>query len=162
MSNTFKTTALAGDRVLVTGQSDGVSQKIVLDGSEWAAIKRTDSLKAAAQTFDASVEQFFAPLTDAAEAVAQAAKVEIDPAFYVVEQEATTAVHAQREVLRHLELDTVILRLIESGHTDRLIWIDNTIEVLAEGVVAPESEDIADQSHGTFEVEVGKAPVTEV
>ena len=61
----FKTTKLAGSRVLVQGSEP--EQRTVLDSSEWNEVKRHIAGRLATEDFDAAVEKFFAPLTEAAD-----------------------------------------------------------------------------------------------
>lgn len=140
---TFNTTELAGDRILVHGNDlNGTAHQVILDAAEYNALRREQALKQAAGTFDAKVEEFFAPLTEAAEEVEAAKKFTPDPAFYIVEQEHEVGAPHQHEVLRSLTKDTAVLRLIEQGNTARLLWVGDTIEVLAQSTPAPEVEAV--------------------
>jgi len=138
-SSNFTTVALANNRVLVRGTDGfGKSGETVVDGTEWAAFKQRQETAQLHATFDAKVEEFFAPLIEAAEAVDQAHKVELDPLLFIVEQEGSTGREAQPEIVRQLSHDSVILRALESGAADRLVWVgDDTLEVTAQPVVAP-------------------------
>ena len=129
MTSIFNTTKLAGHRVLV---DDGVTggSKTVLDSTEWDHIKLSQKANSAESDFDAAVTAFFAPLTDAAQAFGKAAAPKLDPRFYMVEGENVEGVEAQSVRLNMLNRDSVILRIIEAGNTDQLVWVGDTIEIL--------------------------------
>lgn len=130
--STFNTTGLSGDRVLVTGKdSNDIGRQVILDATEFNQYWATDLQKKAADAFDAAVEAFFAPLTEAAEKVEQELKTQHDPAFYVVVQESSPGSDEQHEILHKLGKDTVVLRMLHEGNLDRLLWVGDTIEVLA-------------------------------
>ena len=137
---TFNITALAGNRALVSGTDENdVDRKVIVDSEEWTLLKQQDQVDSATQAFDDAVEAFFAPITAAVDALEDSTKLARDDAFYVVIQEAEQGNSPKREVLHTLKRDTVILRMIDSGNTSRLIWIDDSIEILAPAVVAPQS-----------------------
>ena len=132
MSNVFNVTRLAGKRALVQGTDEGEST--ILFTTEYDELKGNTVLKEAEAEFDTKVKEFFAPVTEASEAFEQAKKAALtvnDPAFRVVVQEAIEATAGQRERVRILDRDTAILRLIDSGDTSRLLWVNGSIEVTA-------------------------------
>lgn len=129
----FSITRLVNHRVLVTGTDTfDVSGKVTLDSSQWDEIKANTQYSEALDAFDAAVESFFAPLVEAAEAAEKAAPVAVpvDPMSYVVLNEEVEGVQAQPAQLIHLNADSIVLRLIEFGDTDRLVWVDGRLEVL--------------------------------
>jgi hypothetical protein len=130
---TFKTTALVGDRVLVTGTDFlGTEGKTVLDSSQWTGIKQQRQLKSATSEFDAAVEEFFKPLTEAAEKAAKQAQPVEDPTTYVVIDEEVEGTQGRPAHLVKLTHDSIVLRLLEeNAGTDRLAWVGDTLEVLA-------------------------------
>jgi hypothetical protein len=129
----FTTTELAADQTLVSGlDHTGAPHQVILDATEFNELKRRDVQLSAADEFDKAVEQFFAPLTEAADRAIQASKTVTDPAFFIVVQEGEEGTPSQQEVLHYLGRDTVVLRLIEQGNLDRLIWVGDTIQVLAQ------------------------------
>jgi hypothetical protein len=129
---TFSTLNLTGERVLVKGtDSQGTEGSVVLDSSEWSEVKRHESFASAEQSFDATVEKFFAPLMAAADKFESAmAKPKLDPISYVTIHEGTEAVDGRDEVTIKLSPDSIVLRIIESGDTDRLVWVNERLEVL--------------------------------
>jgi len=130
--SSFTSKDLASERALITGTDDaGVARKTIISTLEFSQRKHLRAHEAATDTFDEAVTAFWAPITAATEAVNKTVKEVRDPAFFDVTQEAEQGVIGQVEVLNKLSLDTVILNMIEAGNTDRLIWIDDTIEVLA-------------------------------
>lgn len=133
MSGTFNITKLAGHRALVSGVTE--EQKVILDSTEWDNFKENMAQVQAAEVFNDMVAEFFAPLTaaaDAAEAVARAGAAHVkDPAFFITVQEGETPTEGVEEITVMLNKDGAILRLIESGATDRLLWVGSDIEILA-------------------------------
>ena len=130
MSNVFNVTRLAGKRALVQGTDEGEST--ILFTAEYDELKGYTALKDAEADFDAKVKEFFAPVTEARETFEQAKKEALtvnDPAFRVVVREAIEATAGQTELVRIVQRDTAILRLIESGDTSRLIWVNGDIEI---------------------------------
>ena len=132
MSNVFNITRLAGERALVQGTDEG--ETAILDTGEFDRLKGNTALKEAEADYDAKVKEFFAPVVEASEAFEQAKKAALtvnDPAFRVVEQEAIEATAGQAERVHILGRDAAILRLIESGDTSRLLWVNGAIEITA-------------------------------
>ena len=146
---TFSTVNLVGERVLVKGTDFlGTEGQVVLDSSQWIAVNREKQLKEATTEFDAAVEEFFAPLTQAADkAKAVGNKPEQDPIEFVVLEEGETGTPGKAPHLVKLTKDSVILRLIEeNAGTDRLAWVNDTLEVLAASqsasVAVPTAEEV--------------------
>ena len=132
MSNVFNVTRLAGARALVQGTDEGEST--ILFTAEYDELKGNTALKEAEADFDTKVKEFFAPVVEASEAFEQAKKAALtvnDPAFRVVVQEAIEATAGQTERVRIVQRDTAILRLIDSGDTSRLLWVNGAIEITA-------------------------------
>ena len=128
---TFNLTMLAGNQALITG--DKSKQRCVLDASQWIQIKQHQQLIEAEEVFDASVEEFYKPLTEAAESYESMLGqiVKADPVFeYVLQPGAEGTEKTSREVY-YLDNASAILRMIESGNTDRLIWVNDQILVTA-------------------------------
>lgn len=131
MSN-FTTTQLIGDRVLVRGEDRfGVTGETVLEGFAWAQVKRHKAFKDAEATFSEAVESFFEPLLAAADKLEGSLQVrKPNPDTYVVLNEGVEATPGvEREVI-HLDPDSVVLRLIEAGQGDRLVWVMDRLEVI--------------------------------
>ena len=137
MSGIFNVTELAGHRALVTGDAN---QQCILDTTERDELRLLIENREVDQMFDEDIEDFFAPLTQAAELhdrrhelLAQQFNQADDPAFSLVLKEAVEGVEAVEEERVVLGHDSVVLRLIDSGQTDRLVWVGNdTIEVIAQ------------------------------
>ena len=141
MSNaTFEKRNLANHRALVTGLDEaGVQHQTVLNTEEWDQLNKRTGFTAAIEEYDAKVAEFFKPLTEAADRLENAHKIQTDPAFYVVEQEAVTPTEGQPELLHFLSHDSVVIRLIEEGREDRLVWVGDDIEILED---APEDIEV--------------------
>ena len=125
----FTVTYLAGDRALV--QED--THQIILDAEEYLAMKLHQEKTGLIAQYDQSVADFFKPLTDMADKIKSVEEQEnrIDPDFHFVLTEGTEGEEPARREVYRLEKDTVILRLIEEGRTERLIWIGDQLEILA-------------------------------
>lgn len=130
---TFTTLALTGDRVLVKGtDGQGTQGETVLDGSEWAEVKANRDHHLAHDEFEAAVEEFFAPITEAAEKLnAGFVRPDTDESSFVVIEEGEEATPGRRPVVFKLSRDSIILRLLEEGGEDRLVWVNDELEVLA-------------------------------
>lgn len=125
----FTVTYLADDRALV--QED--THQIILDAEEYLAMKLRQEKTGLIAQYDQSVADFFKPLTDVADKIKSVEEQEnrIDPDFHFVLAEGTEGEEPVRREVYRLEKDTVILRLIEEGRTERLIWIGDQLEILA-------------------------------
>lgn len=149
---TFTKTALTNDRYLVRGTDQfGTENSIVLDGTEFNRFDAKDAHKAAHAEFDDAITSFYAPLLAAEEKLASSHKDSLDPLTYVVEQEEVKAVAGVPEIKTILDADTVVLRAVTIGLFDRLVWVGDSLEVLAETedadeavVGLPGDADIAD------------------
>ena len=134
--NTFTTTALANGSVLVTGAAGNRSYQTILDGRGFADLKQHETVDMAEKDYDQKVRDFFAPLTDAADALEDAARPTIDPAFIYIMDEGEKSVEGRPATIIELDEDTVILRLIEQGNVARLQWAtiagEDTILILEE------------------------------
>ena len=128
---TFDLTMLAGGQALVTGSKP--KQHCVLDASQWIQIKQHQARIEAEEVFDATVEEFYKPLTEAAgEYESRLGQImKADPAFeYVIQPGAEGTEKTSREVY-YLDDASAILRMIESGDTSRLIWVGDQILITA-------------------------------
>jgi len=135
----FKTIALAGNKVLVRGTDvTGSEGQEVLDSTQWLELNQKDVHGAAHAKFNEAVEAFFAPITDAIDELEAAHRIEnaVDPLFYVVKGEAVEAVAGEAQEIIELNRDSVILRAIEEGQSDRLVWVNNHLEVTAAPVAS--------------------------
>lgn len=130
MTGIFNATRLAGHRLLVTGKG---KQQAILDSTQWDHFKMADEATAQIDAYDKAVDDFFAPLVEALDAIEETAKPQLDPAFYIQVSAGTEAVEAEPPVIVVLDIDSAIARLIEIGETDRLVWVGNDrIEIKAE------------------------------
>ena len=136
MTDTFYTTALANGSVLVNGADGLNSYQTILDGRGFAEIKQHEAVDMAEKDYDQKVRDFFAPLTDAADALEDAARPTIDPAFIYIVDEGVESVEGKPATIIELDEDTVILRLLEQGNVARLQWAtiagEDTILILEE------------------------------
>ena len=135
MSNIFNTTALANDRLLVTGTAD---QKTVLHVEQWNNLKRELKVTELQSNYDDTIMEFFAPLIAADEAMAKAMTMNIDPAYTIVVSEEVPHKCGAPAQIEHLYEDSAIARLIELGELDRLVWVSNDTIAITEYVPANE------------------------
>ena len=154
MTSNFTTLNLSGERVLIKGtDSQGTDGQTVVFATEWNEVKRRTQHSEAHEDFDRAVEEFFAPLTQAAEALDLAFNQQSrDPISFVVLDEGEAASPGRTEVVIKLSHDSVVLRLLESGDTDRLVWVGDTLEVLE---VLPGSPAVSMVKAGVEPHEVG-------
>ena len=129
--STFNVTKLANHRVLVTGDTD--VQSVVFDSTEWDEIKGRQSFSQADTMFAEKIAEFFAPLTEAADAAKALAAKENQPdeAFFVTLQKGIMPTQGENEVTAVLSKDAAILRMLDNGDTSRLIWVGASIEITA-------------------------------
>lgn len=129
----LNTINLAGNKVLVRGTDRfGVQGEQIVDATEWLELNGNDAHSAAHDAFEKAVEDFFAPLTAAVDELNAAHAPEaLDPLLFFVTGNKVDAVDAEEQVITELSIDSVILRAIESGNSDRLIWINNELVVTA-------------------------------
>ena len=134
MTAQFKTIRLANHRVLVDGtDAFGNSGRTVLDSTQWDGIKAELTKSTVEDQFNAAVEEFYAPLLEKIDAiVADAQKSVVDDAYVLTVGETVDAVEAVEPTVYRLNQDSAILRLIEEGRTDRLVWVNDSLEIIAE------------------------------
>lgn len=124
---------LTGGRVLVKGtDSQGTTGETVLWANEWNQVNAHLKVDVAQADFDEAVSAFFAPLTEAAEALqAQYEKDNApDPLSYVTLNEGVEGIAGHAPEVVTLSRDSMVLRALEEGHEDRLVWVGNTLEIL--------------------------------
>jgi hypothetical protein len=124
----FTVQTMLGNKAVVSGTDiNGNSGSTTVSTTQWDELNNRTGFSKAEAEFNEAVEAFFAPLTEAAEKVvaAQAGKTQ-DPVEFVVINEATEGVAAKPATIVALSNDSIILRLIEEGTTDRLVWVSPT------------------------------------
>lgn len=132
----FEMLELTGNRVVVTGTDLlGQTGKVVIDGTEWAGLKRHDAAHQAEAEFDAALQAWAAPMIEAQEKYEAAiAADDQDPLEYMVLHEEVVATEGRPEVRARLSKDSQILRLIEDNDFDRLYWVtESNLEILKAG-----------------------------
>jgi hypothetical protein len=123
---TFIVQNMLGDEALVTGTDKlGNTGKMRVSTTQWDELKARENFSSAQADFDAEVEKFFKPLTKAAKKAEKALNAKApDAVSYIVLTEAVKEVSGQPAQVIALTKDSIILRLIEEGNTDRLVWVD--------------------------------------
>lgn len=144
---TFTKLNLSGQRVLIKGtDSQGTTGQTIVSSEEWTEVLRHTGTSQAQKDFDASVEKFFAPITDAAEALTLQFNDRVrDPLSFVSLQEGVAPTAGQEEAVIRLSHDSMVLRALDEGHDDRLIWVGDTLEILE---VLPGTESVTATGNG--------------
>lgn len=129
---TFTTLALTGGRVLVKGTDHtGTAGETVVDGSEWAQVKRQAAHAEATEAFDDAVNEFFGPLMAAAEQLEDSLAIPApDEISYFVIDEGEEGTAGREPSVIKLSRDSIVLRLLERGQGDRLVWVAGDLEIL--------------------------------
>jgi hypothetical protein len=131
-SSKFAQTLLAGERVLVQGPS---GEQCILDADQFNELKRQKAFDAAAEEFDQVVNEFFAPMLDAISLIQDklgATEIRTDDPYVLVLEPAVEGAEGRPAKTVYLDHDTAVLRLLEAGQEDRLVWIgSDRIEILA-------------------------------
>lgn len=130
----FTIQTMLGGTALVAGTDKlGNEGKTIVSTVQWDELTGRDNFSKAVADFDAEVEKFFKPLDKAAKKLQKKLdRPSQDPAEYIVLKEAVVGQQAQPAQVVQLTRDSIILRLIEEGDTDRLIWVDeSTLGILA-------------------------------
>ena len=128
----FSTLPLVNNQVLVI---DSVENKMTkLDAGEWNSIKIWEKKVDATEAFDAEIAEYFKPfneILDNAVRKFEGLEPKADPNSVYEVTEGVDAVEGIKPKAYSLSKDSQILRLIESGQDDRLIWIGEELEILA-------------------------------
>lgn len=130
----FTVQTMLGGTALVSGTDKlGNTGKTQVFTTQWDELNGRTNFSKAQEDFDAAVEAFFKPLTKAAKKLEKnLERPSQDPAEYIVLKEEVKGTKAQPAEIVALTRDSIILRLIEEGDTDRLVWIDeSTLGILA-------------------------------
>jgi predicted nucleic acid-binding protein len=125
---------MLGNTALVSGTDvAGNTGQTLVSTTQWEELNGRSNFSKAQADFDAAVEEFFAPLVEAGEKLKDAAAGKLqDAAEYIVLTEAVEGTPSKAAQIVQLSKDSIILRLIEEGNTDRLVWVDeSTLGVLA-------------------------------
>lgn len=132
---------LSNNRVVVKGtDNEGNYGETVVSNAEWTEVQRRNEHSVAHVDFDAAVEEFFKPLTEAAEALELTFNDQSrDPLGFVTLQEGVAPTQGQDEVVIRLSKDSTILRCLDEGHDDRLVWVNSELEILE---VLPGTDDV--------------------
>ena len=128
----FAQTQLAGDRVLVQGPN---GEQCILDADQFNELKKHQAFDAAAEEFDQVVDEFFAPMLDAISLIQDklnATEIRTDDPYVLVMEPEVQGAEGRPAKTVYLEHDTAVLRMLDAGQEDRLIWIGSDhIDILA-------------------------------
>lgn len=128
----FRTTALANDDVLVEGTDfRGNTGSQIVCGKQWAGLKQHDLDHEALEAYDKAVEEFWAPLTEAAAKAEQSSAIKVDTNAVFVLHEGVDHVEGQPAQVVELTVGSQILRLLETGKTERLLWVGDDLVITA-------------------------------
>lgn len=155
---TFTINRLANNQALVAGTDKfGTSNKAVLSTARYDEVKRELAILGAQEVFDTKVEDFFSELIEAADALAKAATAvpAEDPASFVTVREGSEGVDGEQGLTLYFDADGTILNLIESGDSDRLVWVGDALFV-TEYVPSPATDGVTlDEAVAIVESELG-------
>lgn len=158
---TLTMSKLVNEGVLVRGQDiNGTDGSIVLDGSQWAEVNAHRAKHDADEVFEKAVDDFFAPLVEAAEAAGKAIENVPDSLTYVVLHEGVEGQQGRSEQRVALTHDSQVIRLLESGagHS-RLVWDgQGNLAILAEQVQVPVAPPVPSSGTGTGDFGSGSQP----
>lgn len=137
----FMQTQLSGGRVLVRGTDVlGNQGQQVLHSSEWSYLQSHAKAHEAQDDFDRATKEFFAPLTAAAEQLQEALTPKQDDLFCYTLHDAVEGREGREAEVVLLSQDSAILRLLStSAQPDRLIWVNDQLEITAEAVTSTPS-----------------------
>lgn len=130
----FTVQTMLGGKALVQGTDvNGVTGKTLVDSTQWTELNERDDFSKAQAEFDSAVEEFFKPITKAAKKAAKSVSTPSpDPMAYVVVDKGSKGKEARPRQVVALTHDSIVLRLIEEGNTDRLVWVDeSTLGIVA-------------------------------
>jgi hypothetical protein len=130
MSAQFTVTPLVGGASLVEGtDAAGREGTTVLRSETWNEVVRYQKQVQAVEAFDEKVDEFFAPLLDAAEAL----KADEDETGWdvVVLKDEVEGVDHDPEVRIKLDTDGTVLRVLAEGDHDQLRWVGGDLVVVA-------------------------------
>jgi hypothetical protein len=149
----FSTLSLTGERIVVKGTDiEGGVGETILDASQWNELKARKTFDSATDAFNEAVEAFFAPLMEAADKIGKTLEKPEDSLGFVVLDEGVEATPGRAPHVVKLTKDSMILRLLEDGNTDRLVWVGDSLEILevlpgtGTGVVASGAEVIGEEN----------------
>jgi hypothetical protein len=164
---TWTTQRLVNSRTVVAGtDGNGVTNSTILYTGEWDRITAHQAQHQAEDLFGNTVEEFFAPLLEAAEKFEATKVTADDPLTYIVLHEGTEGVRNVPADVVHLSQDSQILRLIENNETSRLVWVGDDLEILAvdPNAGAPmtaETSAALDEAVALVQAELGGTEVTD-
>ena len=146
MTASFNTTRLANHRVLVDGTDVfGYQGRTVLSSTQWDGIQATLKKNTLEDQFNRAVEEFYAPLLEKIDAIVAAdEKSIVDDVYTLTVGEPVDAVDAVEPAVYRLSHDSAVLRLLEEGRTDRLVWVGDRLEIIAEDEAPAETETSVD------------------
>lgn len=125
---TFDVTALASGGYLVEGQdSKGVEGSTILKSDRWDYVQHLRAHEIAEADFDAVVEAFFKPLTDAADKAAALVAGPKNKYGSITIGEPVEGVEATT-----VELDDagILLNMLDLGKTKKLRWVNGDLVAL--------------------------------
>ena len=132
--SSFTIKKLVNGRSLVSGTDrNGVSNTMQVMSHRWEEIKRELRARQALVEFDHTIEKFYKPLEDAADKFNQTTQPKpADPLSYIDIESPEEATPGSPGKRIELDRDSIILRTIETGQFDRLVWVGSELVILVE------------------------------
>lgn len=129
----FSITKLIGHEYLVEGtDNNGTSDSTTINGRQWDEINLQLKRSSLEEDFDAKIQAFFAPLTEAAEQLVLEGQAEVDPLTTIVLNEGEEATPGQRREEINLTYGSMVLRAIVTGNDHRLRWHKGSLVIVAD------------------------------
>lgn len=126
---TFTVTPLLDGGMLVEGtDSKGVEGTTILYSERWAAVQHVLAHKEASAVFDEAVQEFFKPITEAADAAKAAITKPANKWNTVVLNEGVEGKPAESI---ELDSDGILLRILAAGGGDQLRWVNDGMTLVA-------------------------------
>lgn len=129
---TFTTTALLDGGVLVEGtDSKGNDGTTILKSERWTAVLHMRAHEVAQDQFDAAVKEFFAPLTDAADAAKALLSNTTSNGKDWGHVTLGEDVEGTQSQIVELDEDGILLRMLAEGAHDQLRWVNDRLVAVA-------------------------------
>jgi len=127
--SSFTLTKFTGNVVQIAGTDvTGAEGSIILHADEYVRLNQKLASIKAEDVFDDAIEAHFKDITDAAEALKAAREnPETNSEFDITIKEGVEGVESVSAVRIRPSLETIIIRLVEAGDTDRLRWVNEAL-----------------------------------
>lgn len=146
----FTLTELVDGSTLIEGTDvRGTTGSQIVFASAWAELKRKGEVDQAVAGVDAAIAKLVAPITEALDQLNTVRTTPaLDPLAYVELEPEVEHVRGQQRQLVKLDSGSILVRAIEEGAVDRLIWVRDELTLIkaqaAGATAAPAEADTTD------------------